>query len=195
MIPPAERAALQRNLVLSHAGGVGPALAEAETRAMMLLLAAVAGPRRLGRATERGRDPGGVPEPRGAPRGARAGLGGIVGRSRPARARGGLPDRRGRGGVGRSPGAAPESALQAAGARPLALETKEGLALLNGTHLMAGPGRAGRAGRRPAGAAGRRGRRHVAGSADGHQRGVRRAHPRAAAASRRSRRWPPTSAG
>jgi len=40
VIPPAERAALQRNLVLSHAGGVGPALAEAETRAMMLLLAA-----------------------------------------------------------------------------------------------------------------------------------------------------------
>src|SRR6185295_11387308 len=31
-------------------------------------------------------------------------------------------------------------ALQAAGVRPLALETKEGLALLNGTHLMAGLG-------------------------------------------------------
>jgi histidine ammonia-lyase len=40
VIPPAERAALQRNLVLSHAGGVGPPLAETETRAILLLLAA-----------------------------------------------------------------------------------------------------------------------------------------------------------
>src|SRR5438552_16270750 len=40
LIPPAERAHLQRNLVRSHAGGVGPALAEPEVRAMMLLLAA-----------------------------------------------------------------------------------------------------------------------------------------------------------
>ena len=40
VIPPAERAALQRNLVLSHAGGVGEPLAEAETRALLLLLAA-----------------------------------------------------------------------------------------------------------------------------------------------------------
>src|SRR2546425_13362029 len=40
VIPPAERAALQRNLVLSHAAGVGAPLGEAETRAMLLLLAA-----------------------------------------------------------------------------------------------------------------------------------------------------------
>jgi len=40
VIPPAERAALQRNLVLSHAAGVGAPLAEAETRALLLLLAA-----------------------------------------------------------------------------------------------------------------------------------------------------------
>lgn len=40
LIPPAARAELQRNLVLSHAGGVGAALAEDEVRAILLLLAA-----------------------------------------------------------------------------------------------------------------------------------------------------------
>src|SRR2546426_5950951 len=40
VIPPAERAELQRNLVLSHAGGVGAPLGEEEVRAVMLLLAA-----------------------------------------------------------------------------------------------------------------------------------------------------------
>src|SRR5205823_12821018 len=40
VIPPAERAELQRNLVLSHAGGVGAPLSEEEVRAVVLLLAA-----------------------------------------------------------------------------------------------------------------------------------------------------------
>src|SRR6185369_2007541 len=40
VIPPGERAALQRNLVLSHAGGMGAPLPEDEVRAIMLLLAA-----------------------------------------------------------------------------------------------------------------------------------------------------------
>src|SRR2546426_12042174 len=40
VIPPAERAELQRNLVLSHAGGVGAPLPEEEVRAVVLLLAA-----------------------------------------------------------------------------------------------------------------------------------------------------------
>ena len=40
VIPPAQRATLQRNLVLSHAAGVGAPLAEADTRGMLLLLAA-----------------------------------------------------------------------------------------------------------------------------------------------------------
>src|SRR6266545_1436227 len=40
VIPSGERADLQRNLVLSHAGGVGAPLAEADVRAIMLLLAA-----------------------------------------------------------------------------------------------------------------------------------------------------------
>src|SRR4029450_4899618 len=47
--------------------------------------------------------------------------------------------------VSHGPQVPARDALQAAGLRPLALETKEGLALLNGTHLMAGAG--GRAGR------------------------------------------------
>ncbi|MGH7346213.1 MAG: aromatic amino acid lyase, partial [Candidatus Rokuibacteriota bacterium] len=40
VIPPDQRAELQRNLVLSHAGGMGAPLATAEVRAIMLLLAA-----------------------------------------------------------------------------------------------------------------------------------------------------------
>jgi histidine ammonia-lyase len=43
VIPAAERARLQRNLVVSHAGGVGAALAEDEVRAVLLLLAASLG--------------------------------------------------------------------------------------------------------------------------------------------------------
>jgi histidine ammonia-lyase len=39
VIPAAERAALQRNLIRSHASGVGPALDRAATRALMLLRA------------------------------------------------------------------------------------------------------------------------------------------------------------
>src|SRR5207237_385699 len=40
VIPPGERAELQRNLVLSHAGGMGAPLPDVEVRAIMLLLAA-----------------------------------------------------------------------------------------------------------------------------------------------------------
>ena len=40
VIPPAERVELQRNLVLSHAGGMGAPLPDVEIRAIMLLLAA-----------------------------------------------------------------------------------------------------------------------------------------------------------
>src|SRR5262249_56987439 len=40
VIPPGQRAELQKNLVLSHAGGMGTPLPVAEVRAIMLLLAA-----------------------------------------------------------------------------------------------------------------------------------------------------------
>ena len=139
MIPPAERAALQRNLVLSHAGGVGPALAEAETRALMLLLAA------------------------SLARGASGVRPSVVETLVACLNRAVHPVVPEQGSVGSSGDLAPlahvaacligegeamsdgrrvpaREALQAAGVRPLALETKEGLALLNGTHLMAGLG-------------------------------------------------------
>ena len=139
VIPPAERAALQRNLVLSHAGGVGPALAEAETRAMILLLAA------------------------SLARGASGVRPSVVETLVACLNRGVHPVVPEQGSVGSSGDLAPlahvaacligegeavsdgrrvpaREALQAAGVRPLALETKEGLALLNGTHLMAGLG-------------------------------------------------------
>jgi histidine ammonia-lyase len=139
LIPPAERNHLQRNLVLSHAGGVGPPLAEPEVRAMMLLLAGSLA--------------------RGAS-GVRPRLIGMVTACLNARVYPLVPERGSLGSSGdlaplahvaavligegeawvdgtRVPGAA---ALRRAGLEPVVLESKEGLALLNGTHLMAGLG-------------------------------------------------------
>lgn len=139
LIPPTERARLQRNLVLSHAGGVGPPLAEDEVRAVLLLLAAslcrgASGVRPVVAETvvaclERRVHPV-VPE------------GGSLGSS------GDLAPLAhvalcliGEGEAwmdGRRVPAA--EALGRAGIAPLVLESKEGLALLNGTHLMTGVG-------------------------------------------------------
>jgi histidine ammonia-lyase len=139
VIPPAERAALQRNLVLSHAGGVGEPLSESETRAVMLLLAAALA--------------------RGAS-GVRPAVVELIVGCLNARVHPLVPDR---GSVGSSGDLAPlahvaagligegaasfggrtcpaREALSRAGLVPLALGTKEGLALLNGTHFMAGLG-------------------------------------------------------
>jgi histidine ammonia-lyase len=138
-IPPAERQRLQRNLVLSHAGGVGTPLAEPEVRAMMLLLAGSLA--------------------RGAS-GVRVRLVEALVACLNARVHPLVPER---GSLGSSGDLAPLAhvaavligegqawvdgavapggeALRRAGLAPLALETKEGLALLNGTHLMAGLG-------------------------------------------------------
>ena len=189
VIPPAERAALQRNLVLSHAGGVGPALAEAETRALMLLLAAslargASGVRpsvveTLVACLNRAVHPV-VPE-----QGSVGSSGDLAPLAHVAACLIGE-------GEAMSDGRRVPAARGAAGRRRAAAGARDqgrtGAAQRHASH--GGAGRAGRARRRPARAAGRRGRRHVAGSADGHQRGVRRAHPRAAAAPRRSRRWP-----
>jgi histidine ammonia-lyase len=139
LIPPSERARLQRNLVLSHAGGVGPPLPEDEVRAVLLLLAAslcrgASGVRPVVAETvvaclERRVHPV-VPE------------GGSLGSS------GDLAPLAhvalcliGEGEAwvdGRRVPAA--EALGRAGIAPLVLESKEGLALLNGTHLMTGVG-------------------------------------------------------
>jgi histidine ammonia-lyase len=139
LIPAGDRARLQRNLVLSHAGGVGALLADEEVRAVMLLLAAALARGASGVRTElidslvaclNRRVHPVVPE-----QGSLGSSGDLAplahvaacligegeawmeGRRVPAR-----------------------EALDRAGLAPLQLAAKEGLALLNGTHLMAGLG-------------------------------------------------------
>ena len=135
-IPPEARRALQRNLVLSHAAGVGEPLEAAETRAVLVLLAAS-----LARGHS-GVRPVVVEQ--------------LVG----CLNHGIMPIVPSRGSVGASGDLAPlahvaafligegdamangtrgpaREALATAGLEPLVLEMKEGLALLNGTHVMA----------------------------------------------------------
>jgi len=139
LIPAADRQALQRNLVLSHAGGVGPPLPEPEVRAILLLLAA-----------SLARGASGV-----RPETVEVVIGCLNRRVHPV-----VPEQ---GSVGASGDLVPlahvaacligvghawcdgrqvpaAEALARAGIEPLSLKTKEGLALLNGTHLMAGLG-------------------------------------------------------
>src|SRR5207245_2659123 len=135
VIPPAERAELQRNLVLSHAGGVGAPLSEEEVRAVVLLLAAslargASGVRpavveTLIACLNRRVYPV-VPE-----QGSVGSSGDLVPLAHVAACLIGEGDAwlDGR----RAPA---REALARAGLAPLVLEAKEGLALLNGTHLM-----------------------------------------------------------
>jgi histidine ammonia-lyase len=139
VIPAGQRADLQRNLVLSHAAGVGAPLAEPDVRAIMLLLAA-----------SLARGASGV-----RPVVVETIVACLNQRIHPV-----IPEL---GSVGASGDLAPlahvalcllgegftgagdrqvpaAAALARAGLAPLVLETKEGLALLNGTHLMAGHG-------------------------------------------------------
>jgi histidine ammonia-lyase len=139
LIPPPERTRLQRNLVLSHAGGVGPPLPEDEVRAVLLLLAAslcrgASGVRPVVAETvvaclERRVHPV-VPE--GGSLGSSGDLAPLahVALCLIGEGEAWLDGRR-------APAA---EALRRAGIAPLALESKEGLALLNGTHLMTGVG-------------------------------------------------------
>ena len=139
LIPPASRAELQRNLVLSHAGGVGPPLGEDEVRAIMVLLAA---------ALSRGAS------------GVRLDVVEQLVACLNQRVHPVVPEL---GSLGSSGDLAPlahvaacligegeawhegrripaKQALAQARVAPLKLESKEGLALLNGTHLMAALG-------------------------------------------------------
>lgn len=139
LIPPAERRQLQRNLVLSHAAGVGAPLAEDETRSLLFLLAGslargYSGVRPavvelLAACLNRGLVPV-VPE-RGS-----VGASGdltplahlaacLIGEGEAMLEGVRLPAR---------------EALARAGLQVVTLEMKEGLALLNGTHFMAGLG-------------------------------------------------------
>src|SRR5256712_4939626 len=136
VIPPGARADLQRNLVLSHAGGVGAPLAEADVRAIMLLLAASLARGASGRrpavlatviACLNRRVHPVVPELGSV--GASGDLAPLAHVALCLLGEGAASD-----GDGQIPAA---QALARARVRPLALETTEGLALLNATHLMA----------------------------------------------------------
>ncbi|MBI3457457.1 MAG: histidine ammonia-lyase [Candidatus Rokubacteria bacterium] len=138
-IPMAERRALQLNLLRSHAAGLGPPMTGPETRAMWLCLAASlargysgvrpAVVRLVTDCLNRGVAPV-VPE-----WGSVGASGDLVPLAHAALVLVGEGEAwvDGR----RLPGAA---ALAAVGLGPLVLEAKEGLALLNGTHQMAGIG-------------------------------------------------------
>jgi histidine ammonia-lyase len=139
VIPPDQRDELQRNLVLSHAGGVGAALSEMETRAVMLLLAAslargASGVRRevldLVIACLNARVHPVVPE-----QGSVGSSGDLAPLAHVA------ASLIGEGEAWRDGGAVPaREALAHAGLMAVRLQAKEGLALLNGTHFMAGIG-------------------------------------------------------
>lgn len=139
LIPAAERPALQLNLLRSHAAGLGPPMSAAEARAMWLCLAASLARghsgvrpevvRLLVECLNRGLTPV-VPE-----WGSLGASGDLIPLAHGALVLVGEGETwvDGR----RLPGAA---ALAAVGLAPLVLAAKEGLALLNGTHQMAGVG-------------------------------------------------------
>lgn len=138
-IPVADRRALQLNLLRSHAAGLGPAMGVAETRAMWCCLAASLARghsgvrpaliRLLVECLNRGLAPV-VPE-----WGSLGASGDLIPLAHAALVLVGEGEAWADG--RRLPGAA---ALAAVGLAPLALEAKEGLALLNGTHQMTGIG-------------------------------------------------------
>ncbi|MBM4007099.1 MAG: histidine ammonia-lyase [Planctomycetes bacterium] len=134
-----ELAALQANLVRSHAAGVGDPLPEPVVRAMLLLLAAslsrgASGVRcvvveRIAELLNHGLVPV-VPE-RGSV-GASGDLAPLAHACHPLLGEGEVWQ------SGRRVAAG--DAMRAKGVKPISLEAKEGLALLNGTHLMAALG-------------------------------------------------------
>ena len=135
-IAAADLATLQRNIVLSHAAGVGEPMPAAVARLMMALklasLAQGASGVRAGDASRcceamlgQGRHPGGP----------RAGLGRRLGRSRAAGAHDGGDDRRRRVPSRRTASSPAQGAFATPGSRRSTLGAKEGLALLNGTQF------------------------------------------------------------
>ena len=157
----AERVELQRNLVLSHAGGMGAPLPDVEVRAIMLLLRGLARARRVRREARGRRDRDRVLEPARSPDRARARVRRRLGRSRAAGPRGALSRRR-RHGVRRGRQLPAAQALARAGIRA-ARARDQGRAGAPQRHAPHGrPRRAGGARRRAAHAAGRRHRRDVA---------------------------------
>ncbi len=139
VIPMEERLALQRNLVLSHAAGVGEPLGEGETRSVLFLLAASLARGHSGvrpllvellvDCLNRGLHPM-IPE-----RGSVGASGDLAPLAHVAACLIGEGEAVFEG--ERMP--APE-AFRRAGLAPATLDIKEGLALLNGTHVMTGLG-------------------------------------------------------
>ncbi|HEU4404901.1 MAG TPA: histidine ammonia-lyase [Polyangiaceae bacterium] len=138
-IAAADNRALQRNLVRSHASGVGPDLPEAAVRAMMLLRAQVLALGHSGAREEVVDLLLGMLDRNVCPRVPAQGSVGASGDLAPlahlALAMIGEGEVLAAGRV-----APAREALEAAGLRPIALEAKEGLSLINGTQYMAALG-------------------------------------------------------
>ena len=134
-IEAADLARLQRNIVLSHAAGVGEPTPAARRAADARLEAREPRRRAPPACAGDGGDAAGDAGERAHPGRAASGLGRRIGRSRAARAHGGGHDRRRRDAYARGPHDRPSAALARAGLAPVALGPKEGLALLNGTQF------------------------------------------------------------
>lgn len=136
-IGPADLASLQRNLVRSHAAGVGPILPTLETRALMVLRANVLAKGFSGARVETAQLLVDCLNRRIHPRVPEQGSVGASGDLAPLAHVALLLIGEGECEVsGQTTTAA--SALDAAGLKPVTLAAKEGLALINGTQLMTG---------------------------------------------------------
>ncbi len=133
-IAAADLATLQRNIVLSHAAGVGEPTPVAASRLMMALKLASLAQGASGVRPETLALLEAMLDARRDAGRAVARVGRRLGRSRAARAYGRRDDRRRRGAL-RRPVLPAAEALAQAGLAPLALGPKEGLALLNGTQF------------------------------------------------------------
>ncbi len=138
-IPVADIRTLQRNLVRSHACGIGPALAVPEARAMMVLRAQVLALGHSGVRAEIIDQLIAMLNAKVTPRIPSQGSVGASGDLAPLAhlALTLLGEGEVLAGAGSTPAA---QALKAAGIAPLELQAKEGLALINGTQLMAAIG-------------------------------------------------------
>ena len=138
-VTPADAARLQVNLLRSHAVGAGPPLEREVVRGMMLLLAASLRRGHSGARPELVELVLGLLERDVVPVVPSRGSVGSSGDLAPLAHLGLVLIGEGEAVVGgeRMPG---ERALQRAGLEPVALTAKEGLALINGTHLMAAAG-------------------------------------------------------
>jgi histidine ammonia-lyase len=131
---------LQRNLVRSHSTGVGPDLGVAEVRGMMLLRAQVLALGASGVRPELVELLVAMLDRRAHPRIPAQGSVGASGDLAPLAHLALAMIGEGEAQIGEGPFAPSSEAMRRAGVAPLALEAKEGLALINGTQYMASLG-------------------------------------------------------